>query len=169
MKAMIDTNIVDKMVQDGKFAEALRAMVTKGSIQIFYTAIVRNQIQQVPDSKKREQLQDALECLKAEYIPVEFAPYGYVYGECYGGLSRDVILDREDFIRGNNKQIEDAIIAATASSQKYQLDYIVTEDTKFIKKMNRQGTHTKAINFEEFKNKIMEPSETLGQQHENGI
>ncbi len=148
---MLDTNIVDRLADDATFTDLLRSLIADSKIQLFITCVVVNQIRQIVDTAKREQLNQVLRTLRATYIPVELAPYGYAYGECYGGISPDVAIDDERFIAGNNDQIEDAMIAATASSKKYRFRYIVTEDKQFRGKMKRLSTTTKAISFDEFK------------------
>ena len=151
LNAMLDTNIFDRLLIQPASVDFLNNLVRANKVQLFITAVQRNQINQASDETKRNALLSILERLHVQKIPVEFAPYGYVYGECYGGLSPDVTLDREDFIKSNNKHIEDAIIAATASSKKYQMDYVVTDDKGFRKRLNRQQSTTKAITFEKFK------------------
>ena len=47
------------------------------------------------------------------------------------------------------------MIAATASSKKYQFDYVVTDDNSFRKRLNRQNTSTKAVTFDEFKSETV--------------
>jgi rRNA-processing protein FCF1 len=162
MTAMLDTNVIDKLLVEEQFLERVNFLVKQGRLQIFITGVLKNQIRQITDDTRREILQRTLRKLKVQYVPVEFAPYGYTYGECYGGLSPDVTLDRDDFIGGNNKQIDDAMIAATASSKKYKLDYVVTDDKGFTKRLNRQNTLTKAISFEEFRLKTVQLQITGG-------
>lgn len=156
MTVMLDINIVDKLVQEQQFLVTLNSLVDQGKLKIFITGVVKNQIRRITDGQKRETLERTLERLNVHYVAVEFAPYGYAYGECYGGLSPHATLDRDDFTGGNNKQIEDAMIAVTASSKRYEFDYVVTDDKGFIRRLNRQKVTTKAITFKEFKRRTVQ-------------
>lgn len=151
---MLDTNIIDKLLLDKVFIEKLNSLVLGGKLRIFITGVLKNQLRQTPNVKRREELLQTLAGLRVEYVPVEFAPYGYAYGECYGGLSPEVTLDHQQFIGGNAKQVEDAMIAATATSKKYEFDYIVTDDDGFRKRVARQNTSTKPVTFNGFKKEI---------------
>ncbi len=151
---MLDTNIIDKLLLDKVFIETLNSLVIGGKLRIFITEVLKNQLRQTPNVKRREELLLTLAELRVEYVPVEFAPYGYAYGECYGGLSPDVTLDHQQFIGGNTKQVEDAMIAATVTSKKYEFDYIVTDDDGFRKRVTRQSISTKPVTFDGFKKEI---------------
>jgi rRNA-processing protein FCF1 len=151
MKVMLDTNAIDRLSEDQEFVVLLKDLIAADAMHLFITSVLKNQIADIPGEAKRSQFFQILDILKTESIPVELAPYGWAYGECYGGVSPDISLDHEHFIGGKNSEIPDAMIAATASSKKYNLDFVVTNDEDFIKKLNRQGLHSKAIRFHQFK------------------
>jgi hypothetical protein len=62
-------------------------------------------------------------------------------------------LDHKGFVTSQS-HIGDAVIAATASSTKYKLDYVVTDDNTFRKKLNAQNASTKGIGYREFLHKM---------------
>jgi hypothetical protein len=149
MTVMFDSNIYDELDADLQAMDFLTRLISNGQVQLFITGVQINQIRNIPNNEKRNRLQSLLNILSPIKLFVEYAPYGYAYGECYGGLSPDSILDHNKFITSNS-HIEDAMIAATASSNKYKLDYIVTNDNKFKKKLKSQTTSTRPINFIDF-------------------
>jgi hypothetical protein len=122
-------------------------------LELFITSVQLNEIGKMTDEAKRNRVLSLLSDLAPTKLFVELAPYGYAYGECYGGLSPDSILDHHKFITSRS-QTHDAMIAATASSLKYKLDNIVTDDKKFRKKLNSQDVVTKAISYDEFISEI---------------
>ena len=65
------------------------------------------------------------------------------------GFLPDVVLDTKKFVSSLN-QIEDAMIAATASSSKYDLDFVVTEDVGFQKRLRKQSVVSKPISWADF-------------------
>jgi len=150
---MLDTNIFDKLLVDSLTVERLKRLVMCGKIQLLITSVQVNQIEKIADEAKRSALLTLLSELSLNKLFVEYAPYSYAYGECYGGLSPYAILDHERFVTSQG-HIEDAMIAATASSTKYELDYVVTDDDRFRRKLNAQGLSTKAIRYGDFCQKI---------------
>ena len=153
MKLMLDTNIFDKLSINASDALLLKQLSLSRQLEVFITSVQINQINQITDDNKRNRLLALLSDVAPTKLIVEYAPYGYSYGERYGQPTSDVILDRDKFITSQS-HIEDAIIAATASSAKYNLDFVVTDDIKFRKKLNAQSIGTKAINYKELVYKI---------------
>jgi rRNA-processing protein FCF1 len=151
---MIDSNIFDKLDQDPTAIERISKLVNAGVVQIFITSVQRNQLNNISDITKRDRLLSIVHRLNMKQLPVEYAPYGYAYGECYGGLSLDVVLDTNKFV-SSLTQIEDAMIAATASSSKYDLDFVVTEDVGFQKRLRRQSIVTQPISWSKFCSEII--------------
>ena len=74
---------------------------------------------------------------------------GTAYGECYGGLSPEVRIPPELFV-SSHQHIPDSMIGLTASSKKNNIEFLVSEDSAFRGKMNRNQQVTKAVSLQEF-------------------
>jgi predicted nucleic acid-binding protein len=153
MKAMLDTNIFDKLLVDKAGLDVIIKAVKNQKLETFVTSVQINEINQIQDKIKRENLISLITEISSKKLFVELAPYGYAYGECYGGISPDIAMDDEKFITSNS-HIEDAMIIATASSKKYLLEYIVTDAKTFTNKIAAQSSNIKTCNYSEFINTV---------------
>ena len=84
---MIDSNIFDILEQDAKSIDRISRLVKDGVLQLFITSVQRNQLNNISNIARRDRLLSIIHRLNMKQLPVEYAPYGYAYGECYGGLS----------------------------------------------------------------------------------
>lgn len=153
MNYMLDTNIYDKLVVDHETCALVSRLQHLEFVKIYITSVQLNEILAIPDLNKKNLLLILLAELSPRKIPVELAPYGYAYGECYGGISPDAVLDHEKFMT-SEQHVNDAMIFATASSNKYKIDIIVTDDGRFTKKVKAQNLITTTMNYEAFKRQI---------------
>jgi hypothetical protein len=148
MTAMLDSMIYDKLIIDEAAQNLLLSHVKAGSLIMFCTSVQINELNAIPDENKRSHILSLLRELSVERIPVDYAPYGMGYGECYGGLSPHARLKPEVMVT-SRKHVSDAMIAITASSMHHSIDLFVTEDIRLRRKLNKQQVGTIAVSLNE--------------------
>ena len=153
MNFMLDTNIYDEVLKDKQTYQELLRLSHGGLVKLFITSVQLNEINAIQNIEYKNRIIQVVEELSPEKLSVELAPYGYAYGECYGGISPEVTLDSDKFMT-SKKHVHDVMIFATASSNKYKIEVVVTEDVKFRAKVKAQGLTTSKINYDEFRNHI---------------
>lgn len=139
---IFDTNIFDKILGNqtdiNKFPE---------NSKYFVTHIQKDQIEAIEKTEKQEKkaaLLTIFNNIPQIKIPTESGVYGISkYGECKYTSEEDNLL--EEFRRGQNRNIEDALIGETAIKNNLIL---VTNDKDFRNKTIELGGN--AITFEEF-------------------
>ena len=157
MNFMLDTNIYDEVLKDEQTYQKLLRLSHGDLVKLFITSVQLNEINAIQDIKYKNRIIQILEGLSLKKLSVELAPYGYAYGDCYGGISPEATLDTDKFMT-SKKHVHDAMIFATASSSKHKIDVVVTEDVKFRAKVKAQGLTTSTMNYEKFKSHISSPA-----------
>jgi rRNA-processing protein FCF1 len=156
MTAMLDSNVYDKLIQDEAACSLLERHVQDGSLNLFSTSVQINELNAIPDVHKRDRIRSLVEELRVRKLHVEYAPYGTAYGECFGGLSPQVRL-RPEQMATSRQQLPDAMIALTATSENHNVDFLVTEDDRLKRKVNKEQLVTIAVSLHEFLDCIRTP------------
>lgn len=120
---MVDTMVFDHLVAHADDRDVVVAAVREGRLLLRTTHVQEDQLEQIPDTTKRE---------AAEQIPRQVIPSSvFVVGVSRVGMARAGTGDDYEAIRRGEKDVEDAIIAATAVSEAHVL---VTEDKRLVKR-----------------------------------
>lgn len=121
----------------------------EGKYEFYVTAIQIEELAEIPDSKKELRIRHIL-CLCQ--MRAKMVPNILVMG--YGRLGMSVFADEndttyEDLLFESGSNIKDAMIGDAA---KREGCILVTDDSKFILKLNKAGIPT--MTFEKFKNSV---------------
>src|SRR5215218_6101247 len=117
--AMVDSMIFDSLVAGGDTAEAVLGAIRDGRLKLRTTHVQEDQLAAILDEAKRS----AIAAIPREVVPSSV----FVLGVSRLGEARLGAGDDYEAIRRGSKDIEDAIIAATAVSE---ADVLVTEDKR---------------------------------------
>jgi predicted nucleic acid-binding protein len=121
--AMIDTMIFDHLLANPDDRSVVTAAIADGRLQLKTTHVQEDQLAAIPDEAKRS---------AAAEIPREVvASSVFVVGVSRVGMARVGPGDDYEAIRRAEKDVEDAIIAASAVSEAHVL---VTEDKRLAKR-----------------------------------
>jgi len=123
----------------------------KGKYEFYVTAIQIEELTEIPDDKKELRIKHML-CLCK--MRAQMVPNIGVLG--YGRFGFSIFADEKDttykdLLFENRSNIRDAMIGEAA---KREGCILITDDTRFIKKLNQVGISN--MSFEEFKNSIEE-------------
>ena len=121
----------------------------EGKYEFYATAIQIEELTEIPDSKKELRIRHML-CLCQ--MRAKMVPNILVLG--YGRLGFSILADEkdttyEDLLFESRRNIKDAMIGEAAKREDCIL---VTDDAKFILKLNKAGIPT--MTFEAFKNSV---------------
>jgi predicted nucleic acid-binding protein len=177
---MLDTMIHDKLDAEPEIRAKLIRLTMQARIELLTTHIQQDELSEKKgESRLKEQklptegnivgISRLSECkvgdgkrkqesdsLAAKKVPTSGAIYGVSkYGDCtYGtGLQSGISIDDVKTSQGN--QLEDALIATTASSH---ADILVTEDKRLRKRLDKIPIRCKVFSFADFKKLIIEIS-----------
>jgi hypothetical protein len=129
MKIMLDSNIYDKIVAMPPMVERLNQFSGEGELIILRTHIQEDELNRIPDRKKREAV--------AKIITKTIATSGFVWdkskydaGTWGDGSSTGVSVD--DIRSSSGGHTEDALIATSAAGN---ADVLVTDDKRLRNRM----------------------------------
>lgn len=149
LAVMFDTNVFDWLLMHERALNIVRERTGSGALKILITSVQMNELGAISDLEKRIAVEALIQSLHVELIPVSFAPYGYAYGECYGGKETGVTLDTDALVNGR-KHVEDVMIAATSTSLSNQINILITQDRRLRNRLNSLNGNATAIAAEEF-------------------
>ncbi len=140
MRAMIDSMIFDRIAGTPGMSEHIETLITAGDLTILTTHLQEDELAKIPDDAKRE----AIARLPREQIPT----YGMALDDSRLDMARLSEGEGiEEIRRGNVKNTEDSLIAATAD---VDADILVTEDSTFTKRAGVAFPKLKVWKFEHF-------------------
>lgn len=129
LKAMIDTMVFDRLLDEPTAVQAVSQAVRDGRLALFTTHVQEDQIAAVPDPLRRKRLQ----ALPREVIPSSVFIVGF------SRLNYAALGPGDDYTAvhaGRSKHIADAVIADTAGAR---CDALITEDARLIKRATERG------------------------------
>lgn len=144
---MLDTNIFDKIIGNEGLKTRIMELKNKGQVAILTTHIQIDELSATSDVVKRERLLEWANEI-CEFIPT----MGFVLDVSRVGMAR--LSDGEGIERirqGNSRRTQDALIAATASSD---ANFLVTEDHSFATRVQKNLTNVQVLNFSKFVRKL---------------
>ncbi len=109
MRAMIDTMVFDRLVDDPEAFEAIAQAVRERRLALFTTPVQEAQLAAVADPRRRKQLRT---------------------------VPREVLPTRDDAVADGRRHVADAMIADTALAR---CDLLVTEDRRLTERSLAQG------------------------------
>ena len=141
--AILDTNIFDLLVLDGKTVAKMESMIAKGSLEIIVTRTIAKE----------------LWCSPFKGVPPLFPVVfrGNTVGRIDVFTCMDAIGDGETFTAhlGGTHRINDALIADAAD---HMARWLVTEDKRLRTQMQRVALRCKALSYVDFLSELNELS-----------
>ncbi len=144
MRIMLDSNIHDLIVANPAACDAVKRSIEDGRLKLVSTHVQHDELKRAPEPK-RTTLLEIYDL--AELRPTNGAVFDVSrWDQCQFGT------DEENgsinvLMGGNPKHAEDALIAATASSE---ADALVTNETRLASKIKRAGFSADVWSWSEF-------------------
>jgi predicted nucleic acid-binding protein len=147
---MFDTMEYDRLLGDVATFRRLIGLLTEARVELLTTHIQRDEIMAMKHETKKPELLSLLG--HAGMIETR----GWIWGLSrwsQARFGRDEDHNIIDQVRGNrwDRDTEDSLIAATASSD---ADTLVTDDSRFIKRLIDTHIRCDVIGFDEFKSRL---------------
>jgi predicted nucleic acid-binding protein len=148
MKVMLDSNIFDAIIKDASLIDHLNALSAGGRLTILTTHVQEDELAQIPDPVKREQISK----IRRTYVRTAGGVWGVSkYGMSTWGDGSQSGCSIGEIDSTSHKHTADALIATTASAD---ADVLVTNDDRLPKRMAETQARCKVWKFEEFRDHI---------------
>jgi hypothetical protein len=133
MRIMLDSNVHDSIAADLAVLEAIRKRIEDGQLTLVSTHIQRDELSRAPEPKRTALL--AIYDL-TQTIPTTGAMFDVSHFDEASWGTDEASASAVLLMAGNLKHAEDALIAATASTE---ADALVTHETRLASKIERAG------------------------------
>ena len=144
VRVMVDSNFYDALHADSEFKALVEKRQADGRLTILSTHVQETELAKIPQDRNVGQAQAVVaESVGASVFVLD---YGMLDVDRFGTEESSDAYHR--IHRGNNKNIEDAMIGATATTD---ADILVTNDKKFTSRFRELSGTVPVMNSVEFK------------------
>jgi predicted nucleic acid-binding protein len=144
LRAMIDTNIFDAILEAPTSVALLNDLTNRGKLVIMVTHVQADEIAAMSEVKREKR--EALQNLAAGLITTTLPTSGAIWGVTKWGQGTDE-LRIGDIMRSNPKDAQDALIAITAAAH---ADVLVTNEEALPRRIRAKGATLEVLNFAHF-------------------
>ena len=155
---MLDSNVYDKIVKTTGMLDRLNDLSAAGEIVILTMHVQEHQLAATPP--KNEVKKAKIQKVKRTRVAPSAFLWGITpWGEApWGSDGSEGGLSVFDVITPSGNDVEDALIASTASAE---ADVLVTEDARLRKRVLRRGIRCRVWTFKHLKDYILRASDDL--------
>jgi rRNA-processing protein FCF1 len=136
VKVLLDGNVIDFLADDLEARKIVEDALARGRLTLIQTHILRDELNQIPNAKKRARLKPIRALLGGESVPT----VGFVLG--FSRLGAAALADDETnetlgaLMGDNPRQVADSLLITTAKANEAIL---VTNDRQARRRARRQG------------------------------